>query len=305
MKSSNNSSSKDIEVRLTQNDQPVLSVSEKLDMKSSLMTYADFYTPVSTSPVLPWYRTSTLFTPVVSMVVLLVVIVGTGTSVANSLPGESLYAVKLQVVEPLEFALFSPADSIARTQTVLMERRLEEVHQLLDETGVLSVAATDDVTAALAEYTDTLTSSIANEATSTVSTLAVLDTASALIDAHDVLLNQDASFDDSEEMFNSLADTLKDTQIEYVSELITDTGTSTLSIYLDQALDDIASELSQTEHTTGTVASTSDYLDEATGALSRQQYEDAHEAIAEANQLLLTEGYIEDDESEEESPTGE
>lgn len=287
---------RDITERLASGERPVLVPSEKADLKRTLMEYVDFHTPkpAASRVTVSWWSWSHK----IAVAVLLITLTtgGLGTTAAYSLPGDALYAVKLQVIEPVELAVFSPTDDVLSEQTFLMERRLAEVQALLETTGSVSPDAAADVTAALAEYTDAVATTLTTTNASSTRVLVTLDTASALIDAHETLLTgEESTTTVAVDDLDTMADTLKVVQSNYVTDLVEGNATSTLTAYLDISLDTLAAEIATDHYASSTIASTSEYIDEAKDALLGGSFEAAHEAIAEANQLLLTEAYLSED----------
>ena len=122
-----------------------MSTAERTRMRESLMAYADMHPLATTEVASPSYY-SFLFAfmetkrfPLYAslMAVLLITSGGMTFAAERSAPGDSLYAVKVRVTEPLMSALSPSTEGQARVSARLATRRADEV-VILASSGRLS-----------------------------------------------------------------------------------------------------------------------------------------------------------------------
>lgn len=277
----------EIEQRLQKSTPVILSASEKADLKSSLMAYADFHqsAPVASNP------TTMSFTlrHWGSVFAVLFICITTGGVVAQqSLPGEPLYQFKLDIVEPIVIGVQYPELDTLSQQTKLMERRLAEV-QLLKSEGNLTAEISNKVVENLAEYSEVLAEEVAKP---TKESLKNIDAAIAVINAHDVLFST-SSLNGTSSPFDQLALDLEDAQTDQVNTLVAQSDSDTISDYIDESVADIQEKISSKQYASTTLEKVGDSIDEAADSLSLASLDEAQEHIAEVNQLIQTEDYLE------------
>lgn len=127
-----------------------LSKSEAHDMRERLIAYADLHDVVPASTLVRVSSFSYLVTHLSrSMIALSLVCVlligGTGVTYAaqNSLPGQPLYALKVDIAEPIQTALITAPAAKAHWENTLASRRLAEAS---------SLAAKNDLASSTQEY---------------------------------------------------------------------------------------------------------------------------------------------------------
>lgn len=276
----------EIELRLRMSKPVVLSAEEKLGLKSSLMEYIDFHqsgpttTKTNTYHNL-WARLSGV------MAVFVVSIVSAGIFAQQSLPGEQLYQFKLSVVEPVMLTFQYPTLDTMSEQTKLMERRLAEVQQLKIEGG-LDLESSTEVLENLTAYCKILknTSSVP-----TSQSLQSFDTAIALLNAHDALF-ETIGTSNATSSLDVLSDDLEEAQSNQIDTLLKQNSSSTIAVYINQSLSDIKDKISSQKYTTSTLEKVGDSIDEAVNSLSVESLQRTQEHIAEVNQLILEEDYL-------------
>jgi hypothetical protein len=124
-----------------------LSSVQKDAMRSTLISYADMHEVQSNAPELSGLKASpyTAFffsRAFISAALIIVLIVSSGVGVTyaagNSLPGQPLYAIKVNVAEPIQGALITSATGKADWQNELAERRLAEATTLAADNNLSS-----------------------------------------------------------------------------------------------------------------------------------------------------------------------
>jgi hypothetical protein len=111
--------------------------SSRARMRAELSAYADFHAAPAHVPSTV-VRTAYLFRhfPLVTAAVVLIMVGGSVTYAANgSLPGSPLYAVKTDVLEPVEKLVTVPQVGEAQWSVTLAQRRLEEADALASTTA--------------------------------------------------------------------------------------------------------------------------------------------------------------------------
>ena len=140
-----------------------LSAAAKSRMRAELSAYADLHQPIARPVVSPFSafsffsRARVMYTGAFAVLLLAT---GTGISAAaeKSLPGDALYAVKVQVTEPVQVALIPTLAGKAQFHSVLAERRLDEAQQLIAKgtlTPAAEVAIADNFSAQVASVDQT------------------------------------------------------------------------------------------------------------------------------------------------------
>ncbi len=265
---------------------------ERAELKASLLAHARYHERAVAGVIAPtsfvrrWFVGGTMALPLLLLAV-------TGAEAGRSAPGELLYPVKLSIIEPIELALYHSELSPIETQVLRLERRLMEAKELtaLQEHND---EASADMVAGLNEHTDTLIEELTGNDALLVSTstLASLDRASALIAAHEELLENHTTAADSVTLENA-ADALESSHEAAVADLEEAGATTTLTAYVADSLHDIDVELDSDDHSSSTVSRVEQYLTEADDALADGELREAHDFISDSQQLLLTESYLE------------
>lgn len=141
---------------------------EKLSIKTMLLDHAAQTLRYEKRPVVsPWM--SWLTKGSMALASLLIVASGTGYASQSSLPGEPLYAVKVNMVEEMvELTKINPRDRIAYDIT-LMETRLSEIKEILAQDETLQSEDFEVLTDQIEEHVDECTQTL-NQTENTVMT---------------------------------------------------------------------------------------------------------------------------------------
>lgn len=112
------------------------------EVKSRMLDTIYAETPIATATPTPfvygwssWYRYAAT-----SFVVIFLISTGTAYASLDSLPGDWLYGVKTEVLEPLALSLHFEAEGKNRYRLSLLQKRIEEVEELKEQ-GRATVAA--------------------------------------------------------------------------------------------------------------------------------------------------------------------
>ena len=146
-----------------------LSTTEAHDMRERLIAYADMHAvgaPQARRVSSPYASTFNFFysRAFVASLLIFILVLGTGTSVTyaagNSLPGQPLYSVKVNVAEPIQGAVIAATSGTAGSATwenTLAERRITEATTLAAENNLSTSTQSylqNQVTADVAQSND-------------------------------------------------------------------------------------------------------------------------------------------------------
>lgn len=226
----------------------------------------------------------------------MLVSVTTGYASIKSEPGDSLYAVKVDVVEPIVgLVQFTEYDKLAY-EVSLMERRLEEVQALVRDETLSSIevdvierqvmARMNSINALLEEDTDqSITDTQVLE--SVLRVHAIVETQAVLTD----YLENGAE----ESVFEDIADDAADLYTEEVDIFIATASTTDVGVYLRTVLEDVEESIARdTDLATTSAAEIESLLDEATNSVTRNELDEAIRAASEAHHLLNVEEYLDE-----------
>lgn len=138
---------------------------EKFSVRSNL----DFYIGLNESKLTiksPWYSSmefifTRTFATAFSVILVFALGVGTFSSVQRSLPGEALYPLKVNVVEPLEYTMAVGQVSKANLEIKNIDSRLREA-ELLEVQGRLSDSISSDLENKINAHSENFNSIISN-----------------------------------------------------------------------------------------------------------------------------------------------
>lgn len=134
-----------------------LTNSEKLELKSKL----DFYVNKNT-PNIPvkssWYSQVSflhmkMYSTAFAVLLLAVVGVGTYSEAEKSLPGDTLYSLKVGVIEPLKYTAATTEVEKANLEALNLDTRLREA-EILEVQGKLTDAVSDDLQKRISSHSE-------------------------------------------------------------------------------------------------------------------------------------------------------
>lgn len=271
-----------------------LSDAERLVMKSELMAYAQFHEN-KTAHTAKAIATLRVWWGAAMAAFVLVTSVTAGYASTYSVPGDSLYAVKVDMVEPL--IGLSHTNDIAQLQyqVTLMERRLNEVHALSDDAALTP----EGVAIVEAELTDRVASFetiLESDSDASIPSTVVLDAASrvhALAEAH-VELSAPVTDTDNQEgvSFQDVVDDAADRYTVEVEEFVATASPEVVSEYISDVLADIEASLTtETDLASTSVSELRDNIEQAAEALGRHEFDEALLNANAAQHVLEVEGY--------------
>lgn len=273
-----------------------LSVSERDEIKSTLLSYARYHGVKGKSAKSIFIWSTVWVRSVASTSLALVLFVGTGYVSASSLPGEFLYPVKTNVVEELTAATkLTPLDQLEYHHK-RYETRLSELQTLMDRGQISEAALGDSQTelAELAKEVDELMSS-ENDIDNSVA-LGLVSDMVAISNATEAVVRSSSS-EEQLDAFENITDDLEEVHEEEIIDLL-ETSTSTIEAYIEDQLSEINDELSEGDLTAITTARVADYVADAELSLQSENYEEVVTNVVDALTLIFTEEYANDFEKE-------
>jgi hypothetical protein len=159
---------------------------------------------------------------------------------------------------------------------------------LLQKEGPLTEEAREDVMESLIQYADDLSNETDQP---TTRSLQAYDTAIALMNAQDKLFAGSAP-QTSTSSFGMLTDDLEEEQSDQIDLLLATNASDTVAKYIQDSVNDIKTKISSQEYDADTVEILGDSINKVSNSLSTNSIEDAQEYIADMNQLILTEEYL-------------
>lgn len=209
----------------------------------------------------------------------------------RSLPGESLYTLKTNVIEPLVEKMHIHSESKARYQVTRMQTRLQEIKKLRLQSTVSEKALTN-ITAEILKHSTTLDTVIAESIDSsfpktdvlyTVNEFASVAGAIEAISEHDAKLQ---AVGDTAEDARQASEQLYKTRVK--SFVQTETPQTVLD-YIQTELGSVKDAFGSTDISKATIRSSSNYLDRVEPALTKSDLYTAIISIGEAYRILTIE----------------
>ena len=264
-----------------------LSVSERADMWNELKSYATFHAPAPEAVVVKKrfsFANITRFATATAAVVF--VSVGTGYASYDALPGEPLYSVKVNMVEPVVGLSHTSEQSQLNYQASLLERRLFEMQQL-SETNLLTEESVVTLETKVEEHGSEISGIIAADSDASVTAkerLDVLGDVVTTLRTHEFIEDtevgegRNSKFGSTEDSVSALfateatrfADAEPSEAVEYIADVIHELDTS----------------LSDEDVASSTVGEVNGFLEDAEEALSEGDVDRALQFTGEARQVI-------------------
>lgn len=280
-----------------------LSDTERSLMKSELMAYAAFHTPLPTAASRAEARSFSLWVRAgVAFLAVFMVSGGVGYLSTESVPGDPLYSVKVNVIEPVVSLSHMSEIGQLEYQVALMERRLSEVQSL----AAASELGPDEVAIVEAELNDRVTAVTAildADTDASIPDAVALDVASqvhALAEAHGELTDghststEDASFED-------IIDKTADRYVAEAETFASSAPPEEVGAYVSEVLIDIELALGENgDLASSSVAELRAELEAAAEALEREELDEALLRAGAAQHLVTVDGYVDGDTTRDE-----
>ncbi|MBP6924373.1 MAG: hypothetical protein KBC62_03735 [Candidatus Pacebacteria bacterium] len=263
-----------------------LSVSERADMWQELRSYAVYHAPAKDTVVVKRFSFARIMRFATATAAVVFVSVGTGYASYNSLPGEPLYTVKVNMVEPvLGFSHSSEKDQL-NYQVSLLERRLFEMKEL-SEAELLTEESVVALETKVEEHSSEITEIIASDSDASVTAkerLDVLGDVVTTLRTHEFIEDikvgkgRASKFRSTEDSVSAL----------YASEATRFAGAepSEAVEYIADAIQELDTSLSDEGVASSTVSEVNDILEDAEEALSEGNIDEALNFTGEAKQVI-------------------
>lgn len=274
-----------IESLLTSQKDTSLSVSERADMWQDLHSYATFHTPVEAT-VVKRFSFTHVMRFATATAALVFVSVGTGYAAYDSLPGDALYPVKVNVVEPVVGFSHSSEQDQLNYQASLLERRLFEMQQL-SKAELLTEETVATIETSVEKHGSEINGIITADIDSSVNAkerLDVLSNAVTTLRTHE--------FIEDTKVGKGRKSKFKSTEVS-VSELFEteanrfadDTPTEAVE-YIAGVIEKLDSSLTDDDVASSTMGEVNDYLEDAEDALSNGDVDRALRFTDKAKQVI-------------------
>lgn len=268
-----------------------LSAGERDEMKSTLLSYAQYHgVKEKTAPRRAWTSLVWVRTMAASAVAL-VLFVGTGYASTDSLPGEPLYALKVNVVEELVTATKFTEQSQLAHNTVLTNRRLAEVRELArtDRLTAESVTALETELDELVFELHEIIESDTDGSLTTESTLEATNNTAAITAASNKIVRTKASADIAE-LLEDVVDDAAAFNTEEMQDFITSASDDMISQYIADQLQELSQQVSA-GMATSTRLKTQEYIEEVRENIETGNIDTASILISEAVLLVDTDEF--------------
>jgi hypothetical protein len=272
-----------------------LSISEREAMQEALRAYRTFH-PVSERDARPLAPVRWFVTRSAAAVALLLLLVVVPIQAQRALPGEPLYLIKVDVVEPFVGSFYASEYDQIRYTTTLMTRRLEEAHrlqQMNEYTEASAAVVAEEVLQRSAEITTLFVPEDGEDQVAS-SSLRALSDAMSVLRTHQYV--EDRTFGNrSRSDIDTAAETLQSTLAEQTKAFTEQRNEDDITEYIAATLADIADtvtrEAGSVEDVTPELA---DYLADIPEAIASDSYNEAIQYAHEADQLVDTEVALDD-----------
>lgn len=276
-----------------------LSQTEHAEIKASLLSYASYHGAKDTTPnpkpawSLWWVRGVTAST------LALFLMISTGYAATDSLPGEPLYGVKVNVMEELvALGQFTEQAQLQYHQK-RYEARLLEVHQLAaaDELTLETVAIIKEEIGQL--HTD-VEETLAHDTDSSINQSAVLAVTSDIVSITKAISGvvETEISEVAAERIEDEVDAAAELHAEEMQDLLEAAATSTVELYIESQLKDISAELKAGTVSASTTIQVAEFIEDIDSAVASSNLDIAATLASEAAQHINTEEYTEDYENE-------
>lgn len=286
---------KDIENLLMSGKKLQLEESEKATVKSMLLQHAQKSIQYERKSIpSPW--SSWVMRGSVSVASLLLIFVGTAYASQDSLPGEPLYAMKVHVVEEMVALTKVTPDEKVAYDTVLMEKRLSELQQLIEieetpEPEVLEAVA-DQIDEHIAHVTEVIDTTPENEFPHE-SKIDALTKLSGISKAQSKIAKHEKKLATIVSSLEGSDTTASESLVSTVEEFVNEGTPEEVNSYLSEQITDVGEQV-QASTTDETVRDTAErHLNDVNEALTDGDTGEALISILEAQEVIDVEAYLE------------
>lgn len=292
---------KEIEKLLANGKKLQLNDTEKAVMKSIILQQAK-KTIQNGHQSIPSPWSSWIMRSSVSFASVLLVFIGTAYASQDSLPGEPLYAMKVNVVEDMiALTKTNPEEQVAY-DSVLMETRLNELKALSDQETLPPPEVVATVANQINEHVTDMTNTIASADTSELpheKKIAALARVKALAKAQSKVVETQESLSNIKETTADAEESTSDAISATVEDFAKDKPVETVNNYLSNQIDAISDQITASTTDEETRDKVEESLHNVDESLADGSINDAIVSITEAQQIILTDKYVESTEKKD------
>lgn len=224
---------------------------------------------------------------------------GTAYAAQQSIPGETLYAVKVHLVEEvIALTKTEPAERTAYDIT-LMETRLSELKSLAAQEDVATPETLDVVAEQIREHADDITTTLANTDTSEIhheEKVSTLERLSSVVRAQEKLSKHKSNISAITEPLRATEERVHSSLSTSVEDFADEQPSNALNNYLSSTITEVGETLtaSSTNETVRDAAVR--HLNDANELITDGKAKDALISAIEAKQAITVDAYLDDTE---------
>lgn len=283
-----------IEKQLTKGRSVSMSELERDDMKSSLLGYAQYH-GVSPAPV---RRTAVWYWGRIASVAAVLLFVFTGTSYASlaSMPGDTLYPLKVEIVEEALGMTRLTEERQLAYKVQLLQERLREV-QLMSDRHTLTPTTFAILEGQVAEHIDALEVLVDGDTDNSLHATVILQATSDAVSLARAIERASSVVDHNDTTTMALeasVDQIADLHKEESAQLLTEASAQDVEGYIETQLAELAAEVAESDLAATTTAQIAEDLEEISVALAAGDLARALTQANDAVQNVVTEEYLTD-----------
>ena len=271
-----------------------LSTHERATIKSSLLEHASetlkYEGQSISSPWIVWAMRGAI-----SFASLLVVFVGTAYASQDSLPGESLYAIKVRVIEEMiAFTKVTPQDRVAY-DTSLMETRLDELQALILQEETPQPEDLASVVEQINEHVTHIEDTLETTETSVMTheeKIHTLTKVSGVAKAQAKIAQKEARFTTISEMVSNSQKSVTDARTSAVEGFVEEESTEVVGNYLSDQIIEVGEQVHTIVTNKNTRDSAERHLYDVDEALIDGDTSEALISILEAQEVMSVDAYL-------------
>jgi len=288
----------DIEQLLTEAKRTSLSNYEKEYVKSTLLEHAkrtlNEHAPLRPSPWRSWALRGSI-----SFASLLIVFVGTAYASHNSLPGEPLYALKVDVVEEMiALTKISTEDRVAY-DIHLMETRLDEIKKMVHQGTSKTPKDLAQLTDQIDEHVTDMTSILKEKKSDHISheeKINMLAKLSGVAKAQSKSAQGTLELTEAADTIVDTQESISDAMITAIEDFIEDESMEVLYEYLSEKIIDVSEYVTVSTTDESARDTVERHLHDAEEALFDGHTKEAIISILRAQEVATIDGYLDEKE---------
>lgn len=277
-----------------------LSNDEKAEMKLALLSHATQTLQYEKRKGhMSWHRL--LFPTVATFASLLIMFVGTGYASTHSLPGETLYGVKVHMIEEIVALTKIDSNELVTYDIVRMETRLLELQQLSKTSEITGKNTLDDIHKQITKHTNHATLLLLDSFNTEITPeqkVEYLSDLASVTKAQENIIDTNSEFLQLQERMNETRNKSISSLEKGVENYVEGTTENDTLEYLSDVMTEISDDIQDTKPEISVQQEVGESLLNASEKLTSGDEEEALLSTLEAQQTLDIHEYLQDNESE-------